>query len=287
MIGSLFAGTDESPGELILRQGRSFKAYRGMGSIGAMKAGSRDRYFQEFEATPPTKLVPEGIEGMVPYKGPLAAMVQQLVGGLRAGMGYCGARTHPGAADASPLRAHLRGGAQGEPRPRRHHHQGSAELPPGVAAAVRRPAWRAALSLARRGACQRPDERDVRDLFQRRPRRCRVQYPASWRTDEAEQDGMWYRYFLAPPAGAQNRARRFRHAPGRAAARRASRSTRRAIWPATTVSATRPRSAQGVRASPGCSPPGDGKTRYRLLLLAAGGRVAGLYAQGDAVAFES
>jgi IMP dehydrogenase len=90
MIGSLFAGTDESPGELILRQGRSFKSYRGMGSIGAMKAGSRDRYFQEFEAAA-EKLVPEGIEGMVPYKGPLSAMVQQLVGGLRAGMGYCGA----------------------------------------------------------------------------------------------------------------------------------------------------------------------------------------------------
>jgi IMP dehydrogenase len=89
MIGSLFAGVDESPGELILRQGRSFKSYRGMGSLGAMKEGSRDRYFQEFEGNA-TKLVPEGIEGMVPYKGPLSAMVQQLVGGLRAGMGYCG-----------------------------------------------------------------------------------------------------------------------------------------------------------------------------------------------------
>jgi IMP dehydrogenase len=89
MIGSLFAGTDESPGELILRQGRSFKSYRGMGSIGAMKEGSRDRYFQEFEGNS-QKFVPEGIEGMVPYKGPLSAMVQQLVGGLRAGMGYCG-----------------------------------------------------------------------------------------------------------------------------------------------------------------------------------------------------
>ena len=90
MIGSLFAGTDESPGEVILRQGRSFKAYRGMGSIGAMKEGSRDRYAQEFEGDS-GKLVPEGIEGMVPYKGSLSAMVQQLVGGLRAGMGYCGA----------------------------------------------------------------------------------------------------------------------------------------------------------------------------------------------------
>jgi IMP dehydrogenase len=92
MIGSLFAGTDESPGELILRQGRSFKSYRGMGSIGAMKEGSRDRYFQESEGTT-DKLVPEGIEGMVPYKGPLSAMIQQLVGGLRAGMGYCGTGT--------------------------------------------------------------------------------------------------------------------------------------------------------------------------------------------------
>jgi IMP dehydrogenase len=92
MIGSLFAGTDESPGELILRQGRSFKSYRGMGSMGAMKEGSRDRYFQDLE-TSAQKLVPEGIEGMVPYKGPLSAMVQQLVGGLRAGMGYCGTAT--------------------------------------------------------------------------------------------------------------------------------------------------------------------------------------------------
>jgi IMP dehydrogenase len=92
MIGSLFAGTDESPGELILRQGRSFKSYRGMGSIGAMREGSRDRYFQEYEGNA-GKLVPEGIEGMVPYKGPLSAMVQQLVGGLRAGMGYCGTGT--------------------------------------------------------------------------------------------------------------------------------------------------------------------------------------------------
>jgi IMP dehydrogenase len=89
MIGSLFAGTDESPGEVILRQGRSFKAYRGMGSLAAMGHGSRDRYFQDFEPSS-QKLVPEGIEGMVPYKGPLSAMIHQLVGGLRSGMGYCG-----------------------------------------------------------------------------------------------------------------------------------------------------------------------------------------------------
>jgi IMP dehydrogenase len=89
MIGGLFAGAEESPGETILYQGRSYKTYRGMGSLGAMKDGSRDRYFQEevFEAS---KLVPEGIEGMVPYKGPLAASIYQLIGGLRAGMGYVG-----------------------------------------------------------------------------------------------------------------------------------------------------------------------------------------------------
>ncbi len=95
MIGSLFAGTDESPGEIILFQGRSFKEYRGMGSIGAMRRGSRDRYFQDeydLESTGDgtDKLVPEGIEGRVAHKGSVAAMIHQLVGGLRAGMGYCG-----------------------------------------------------------------------------------------------------------------------------------------------------------------------------------------------------
>jgi IMP dehydrogenase len=92
MIGSLFAGTDESPGEIILFQGRSFKAYRGMGSLSAMKEGSRDRYGQgsEFQMS---KLVPEGIEGRVPHKGPIHSLVHQLVGGLRAGMGYSGCRS--------------------------------------------------------------------------------------------------------------------------------------------------------------------------------------------------
>ncbi|MBI3651951.1 MAG: IMP dehydrogenase [Acidobacteria bacterium] len=92
MLGSLFAGTDESPGEIILYQGRSFKSYRGMGSLSAMKEGSKDRYGQAGEAQL-SKLVPEGIEGRIPYKGPLASMIHQLVGGLRAGMGYCGCRT--------------------------------------------------------------------------------------------------------------------------------------------------------------------------------------------------
>jgi IMP dehydrogenase len=100
MIGSLFAGTDESPGEIILYQGRTFKEYRGMGSLGAMRRGSRDRYFQdEYDLDSGSdgsdKLVPEGIEGRVAHKGSVAAMIHQLVGGLRAGMGYCGCRDIP------------------------------------------------------------------------------------------------------------------------------------------------------------------------------------------------
>ena len=92
MIGSLFAGTEESPGETILYGGRTYKMYRGMGSLGAMSAGSRDRYFQDTEEEA-LKLVPEGIEGRVPYKGALAPNIHQLVGGLRAGMGYLGVKT--------------------------------------------------------------------------------------------------------------------------------------------------------------------------------------------------
>ena len=91
MIGSLLAGTEESPGELEIYKGRSFKVYRGMGSVGAMKKGSKDRYFQEEDEA--DKLVPEGIEGRVPYKGPLSDTVYQLVGGVKSGMGYCGTET--------------------------------------------------------------------------------------------------------------------------------------------------------------------------------------------------
>ncbi|MCP5071295.1 MAG: IMP dehydrogenase [bacterium] len=101
MVGSLFAGTDESPGEVVLYQGRSYKVYRGMGSLGAMADGSRDRYFQS-EVEDTRKLVPEGIEGRVPYRGSLSNSVHQLMGGLRAGMGYCGA----------PSLADLRAGAR-------------------------------------------------------------------------------------------------------------------------------------------------------------------------------
>jgi IMP dehydrogenase len=94
MLGSLFAGTDESPGEVILFQGRSYKSYRGMGSVGAMARGSADRYFQQ-EVRDTMKLVPEGVEGRVPYKGPVGGVVHQLVGGLKAAMGYTGNRTIP------------------------------------------------------------------------------------------------------------------------------------------------------------------------------------------------
>ena len=92
MIGSLFAGTDETPGESFLYQGRKYKGYRGMGSLGAMKKGSSDRYFQKMESEA-SKLVPEGIEGKVPYRGPISEMIYQLLGGLRSGMGYTGAAT--------------------------------------------------------------------------------------------------------------------------------------------------------------------------------------------------
>jgi len=100
----MFAGTDESPGEMILYQGRTFKSYRGMGSIGAMAAGSSERYFQSMEGEASTygeesnrlaKLVPEGIEGRVPYRGSVSMIVNQMVGGLKSGMGYCGAATIP------------------------------------------------------------------------------------------------------------------------------------------------------------------------------------------------
>ena len=92
MVGSLLAGTDETPGEVYLYQGRSYKAYRGMGSLGAMARGSADRYFQD-EVSTPLKMVPEGIEGQVPYKGPVGNVLHQLAGGLKAAMGYTGSAT--------------------------------------------------------------------------------------------------------------------------------------------------------------------------------------------------
>jgi len=91
MIGNLFAGTEETPGEIVLFEGRSYKAYRGMGSLSAMKAGGSDRYFYKEDTE--EKMVPQGIEGLVPYKGSVSALICQLVGGLKAGMGYLGAAT--------------------------------------------------------------------------------------------------------------------------------------------------------------------------------------------------
>ena len=105
MLGSLFAGTDEAPGEVFLYQGRTYKSYRGMGSVGAMARGSADRYFQQ-EVTEPLKLVPEGVEGRVPHKGPVGNIIHQLVGGLRAAMGYTGNRTIAEMQQQLPVRAH-------------------------------------------------------------------------------------------------------------------------------------------------------------------------------------
>ena len=93
MMGGMFAGTEEAPGEVFLYQGRSYKSYRGMGSVGAMKDGAADRYFQEDNTANVDKLVPEGIEGRVPYKGSVLAIVHQLTGGIRSSMGYCGCKT--------------------------------------------------------------------------------------------------------------------------------------------------------------------------------------------------
>ena len=128
MIGSLLAGTEESPGETILYQGRTFKSYRGMGSMGALRRAHPTATIR----TRSGKLVPEGIEGRVPYKGMLADLVYQLVGGLRAGMGYCGCATIADLRENAPLRARDFGRAARKPRARRDHHQGSSQLPLGV-----------------------------------------------------------------------------------------------------------------------------------------------------------
>ena len=114
MVGSMFAGTEESPGETIIYNGRKFKTYRGMGSIDAMKAGSKDRYFQGEEQNV-NKLVPEGIVGRVPFKGSLSETVYQLVGGIKAGMGYCGASTIPALQQAKFVRITSNGVVENHP----------------------------------------------------------------------------------------------------------------------------------------------------------------------------
>jgi IMP dehydrogenase len=126
MIGGLFAGTEEARAKTELFQGRSYKSYRGMGSLGAMEKGSKDRYFQD--ASDADKLVPEGIEGRVPYRGPLRNIVHQLVGGLRASMGYVGCATIE-EMRTKPQFVRSPAPAAREPRARRADHQGTAELP--------------------------------------------------------------------------------------------------------------------------------------------------------------
>ena len=121
MAGSLFAGTEESPGETIILNGRKFKSYRGMGSLEAMEQGSKDRYFQDMEDDI-KKLVPEGIVAQVPYKGTVSEVVYQLIGGLRAGMGYVGAK------NLEALKKDHQRRLPGEPSARRDHYQGSPEL---------------------------------------------------------------------------------------------------------------------------------------------------------------
>ena len=148
MMGSMLAGTEESPGESVLAEGRRFKMIRGMGSLSAMQDGSADRYFQEGEMAP-SKLVPEGIEGRVPYKGPVADVLYQMVGGLRSGMGYCGVSLHPAAAvrrrDGSD---HVGWAARVAPA-RCDDHPGSAELQRVAGRSQRRPSGVALLQSSR------------------------------------------------------------------------------------------------------------------------------------------
>ncbi|MEL6537307.1 MAG: IMP dehydrogenase, partial [Bacteroidota bacterium] len=124
MIGSALAGTEEAPGEVILLEGRKFKSYRGMGSVEAMEEGSKDRYFQDAEDDI-KKLVPEGIVGRVPYKGLVQEVLYQMVGGLRAGMGYCGASTVPGLKGAKFVKITAAGYAESHP----HNIQITREAP--------------------------------------------------------------------------------------------------------------------------------------------------------------
>ena len=156
MIGSLLAGTDETPGEVFLYQGRSYKTYRGMGSVSAMARGSADRYFQQ-EIKDTLKLVPEGVEGQVPYKGPVANVLHQLVGGLRAAMGYVGAKNARRISRQGRIHAHFRRRLAREPRARRDHHAREPELSePGVSARYEEVARR---SVRRRSARPRDQHR--------------------------------------------------------------------------------------------------------------------------------
>ena len=126
MLGSLLAGCEESPGDTEVYQGRQFKVYRGMGSLGAMACGSKDRYFQQNNK----KLVPEGVEGRVPYKGPTGDTIYQLMGGLRAGMGYTGCHNVEELHTKAQFMQIASAGLERVPPPRHLYHQGSAQLHP-------------------------------------------------------------------------------------------------------------------------------------------------------------
>jgi IMP dehydrogenase len=147
MMGSLFAGLDESPGELVISHGRRYKSYRGMGSEGAMNAGSADRYRQSdkvgADGKATMKFVPEGVEGLVPYRGPLAEFVYQMVGGLKSSMGYCGCRTIDDLKRDARFCRITSAGRGREPPPQHPHHQGIAQLHGRTGPRVIRPTPRA------------------------------------------------------------------------------------------------------------------------------------------------
>ena len=141
MLGGLLAGTEESPGETELYQARTYKVYRGMGSIGAMERGGGDRYGQA--GRPAQKLVPEGIEGRVPYKGKLSAVIYQLIGGVKSGMGYCGCKTISDLQQKATFIRQTVAGSPRKPRARCDYHERSAELSDGLGVgSVRRQAVR-------------------------------------------------------------------------------------------------------------------------------------------------
>ena len=149
MLGSLFAGTEEAPGEIELYQGRSYKSYRGMGSLGAMQKGSADRYFQDSDMNV-DKLVPEGVEGRVPFKGSALSMIEQLLGGVRASMGYTGCRTIEELRRKASFVQITSAGHARVARARRADRQGGPELPGRVGGKKRRCTTRSSSSISAR-----------------------------------------------------------------------------------------------------------------------------------------
>ena len=180
MIGSLLAGTDESPGEVYLYQGRSFKSYRGMGSVGAMSRGSADRYFQQ-DIKDSVKLVPEGIEGQVPYRGPAGAILHQLAGGLRAAMGYVGAQTIESFQEKAQFVRISSAGLPRKPRPRRRDHPREPELPDGRVEPRPRPAIRQVGADVRNDTLHRASSPRSPVAWRGRPRHKATGFDIFWR----------------------------------------------------------------------------------------------------------